>query len=112
MSVSFFATYTGHTHSLNVSNSNAMHLLGILELDHPGWCGQVAAKELLIRVERAIRGVTQMPDEFTRNTTVTKGDGPLMIDFGVSDTYLLDRLHRLRVIAHEAQTLDADVGWC
>jgi hypothetical protein len=104
MSVTFQAN--GGRQSLNLANGNARMLLGALGLPNQSdddMCGEISHEELDALV-------TFCPTR-SRETTVEKGNGPTMIHCGCPPEQFERYLGNLRIVLHEAKTLNAPIYW-
>lgn len=100
---------------LNVSNTNAMHLLGLLGLPaEPDECGSLGgsttAEDFLGRV---LLAQAVSPSDAGVPVTATVGQsGAVLIDMGRRVGYADDRLTSLRTLADFAVDRGRTVQWC
>lgn len=100
---------------LNVSNTNAMHLLGLLGLpSEPDECGTLSgsttAEDFLGRVLLA-QAINPADAGVPATSTAGQG-GTVLIDMGRRLGYADERLTTLRELADFAVSRDRDVQWC
>lgn len=105
----------GDEWDVNMSNSNAVLVMGVLGIDinpETGLCGSMKAVEFLNRAAAAVAVERAVGDRAARPSITTKSEGgPTVIDCGLPQDYVVDRLEQLVALAGEAQRLGRDITW-
>jgi hypothetical protein len=89
-------------HEVNMANGNAMILLRVLGLPED-YAGEIPGHVLARKATEAVNRLTKV-ERHERPTTITKGNGPTVIDMGLSAEQIRERLVRLQLLGAAAGT--------
>lgn len=95
---------TTHPLAVNVSNTNASHLLATLGFDPFELDGDTTGEDMLGRV--LIAQATAEPDDGV------EPEGKRIVDCGRRPGYTGDKLDLLRCLAQETQDAGVRIAWC
>jgi hypothetical protein len=94
--------------SVNMSNTNASHLLNVLGFPEADSCGRVSSEDFLGRVLVAL---AVSPHDAGLPALTTSTGGATFVECGRSEGYTQHRLDQLRTLAEFARGYDADITW-
>lgn len=105
----------GDEFDVNMSNRNAVMVMDVLGLDadpETGLCGSMKADEFFAHAVAAVAVEQAVGDRAARPSLTTKHEGgPTVIDCGLPEDYVVNRLSQLVTLAEEAQRLGRDITW-
>lgn len=96
MSVSFtIAGVSQDDADINLSNANARAIIEYLGIDNPELCGEIRSFELRNLCMKAVERLLINGDKGVKTTVQKFEDGPLVVDYGRPEGYMIRRIKQL-----------------